>query len=80
MIIDKTEQMLEKLAKDFQCLITRDKSNNIIRLTDAEWTCIMYTRTTKGWQVIEGKKLKIIPFVKGDEKRNIEIIKNYERE
>jgi len=76
--MDKIEKKLEEIAKEYQCLISRDSKGNIIALTEAERSGDMYKRTKKGWWIKKDlKEAIIVPYKKGDKKRNIEIVENY---
>jgi len=75
---NKIEEKLEKIAKEYQCLISRDEHGNIIRLTEAEVSGNMYARLDEGWWVKEyPNEPVVIPYEKGDEERNKKIIKEY---
>ncbi len=76
--MNKMERKLEKLAKEYQCLVSRDEYGNIINLTEDECSCFMYKRMEEGWWILEDRlNAVIIPYEKGDEERNKKIVKEY---
>jgi len=77
MNIDEVEKEMKRLESEYQCLISKDRHGNYIRLTCA-YEGIFFIRTEKGWKILRHKKPdELVPYRKGEENENKKILKDY---